>query len=232
MVLYQSDDGYCFNSDTIFLYDFITQFPLSGKVLDVGAGCGVLGLLVARDNPKIDLEAVEIQTEMAKFAKKNAQANEIPYHLYETDFLSFVSQKKYDAIISNPPFYHDGVQKTQNPVIHKARYNEHLPIDAFFRKVKQLLKPRGRFLFCYDESQLQHLLVALEKVKLTVEDIRFVHPKKEKKASLVMIHARESSKSYMKIHSPLIAFEQGEFSAEAQAIYQKAKTESVKCKIS
>jgi len=52
MLLYQPESGYCYNSDSIFLYDFIDSFKPKGRVLDVGAGCGVLGLLVARDNKK------------------------------------------------------------------------------------------------------------------------------------------------------------------------------------
>ncbi|MDO9208145.1 MAG: methyltransferase, partial [Sulfuricurvum sp.] len=46
MLLYQPDGGYCYNSDSILLYGFIAQFNPKGKLLDVGAGCGIVGLLV------------------------------------------------------------------------------------------------------------------------------------------------------------------------------------------
>ena len=61
MLLYQPESGYCYNSDSIFLYDFINSFKPKGKILDVGAGCGIIGLLVARDNKKVALDAVEKQ---------------------------------------------------------------------------------------------------------------------------------------------------------------------------
>ena len=51
MLLYQPESGYCYNSDSMFLYDFVSSFKPKGEVLDVGAGCGIVGLLVARDNP-------------------------------------------------------------------------------------------------------------------------------------------------------------------------------------
>ena len=44
MLLYQPQEGYCYNSDSIFLYDFISSFNPRGRMLDVGAGCGVVGL--------------------------------------------------------------------------------------------------------------------------------------------------------------------------------------------
>ena len=43
MLLYQPQSGYCYNSDSIYLYDFISSFNPRGRMLDVGAGCGVVG---------------------------------------------------------------------------------------------------------------------------------------------------------------------------------------------
>jgi tRNA1(Val) A37 N6-methylase TrmN6 len=68
-------------------------------------------------------------------------------------------------------------------------------------------------------------------VKLRVVDVRFVHPKINKKASLVMMHVRNGSKSMMNVYPPLITFENEDFSIEAKKIFKKANTKSVKCKI-
>jgi len=229
--LYQPESGYCFNSDSIFLYDFINKFTPKGKVLDVGAGSGVVGLLVARDNEKVILEAVEKQPLFAQYARKNAQENKIAYKLYEGDFTHLSEESKYDYIISNPPFYHSGAQKTENEMVATARYNEHLPIDLFFKKVTQLLKPHAHFIFCYDATQFFDICAGLERVKMRICDVRFVHPKKEKNASLVLVHARNGSKSMMKVWPPLIHFEDSELTQEVKEIYEKAKTESIKCQL-
>ena len=231
MKLYQPESGYCFNSDSIFLYDFINSFNPKGKLLDVGAGSGVVGLLVARDNEKVELEAVEKQALFAEYACKNAKINAIDYKLYEGDFRTLDEETKYDYIVSNPPFYHSGAQKTQNEMIATARYNEHLPIDIFFKKVTQLLKPHSHFIFCYDATQFFDICTALERVKMRVCDVRFVHPKKDKNASLVLVHARNGSKSMMKVWPPLIHFDGSELTQEAQEIYNNAKTESIKCQL-
>ena len=231
MLLYQPELGYCYNSDSIFLYDFISSFQPKGKVLDVGAGCGVIGLLVARDNEKVELEAVEKQDAFVHYAKTNARVNKIEYKMHETNFLELKEDVKYDYIISNPPFYHDGVTKSDNEMLFNARYNVNLPIKEFFKKVSRLLKPKAHFIFCYDASQFGLICAELQMVKLRIEDVQFVHPKIDKKASLVMVHARNSSKALMKVWPPFISFDGSEFSSKAQSIYKKASTQSIKCQI-
>ncbi len=197
----------------------------------MGAGCGIVGLLVAKDFPQIKLEAVEKQELFVRYAQKNAQANGIDYKLHFGDFLELDFEKRYDYVVSNPPFYHDGVQKSGNEMLFNARYNINLPIEGFFQKVHKILKPRGHFVFCYDATQFSLVCAALEKAKMRVVKTRFVHPKKGKNASLVLVYARRDSKSMMEVLPPLFSFEGEEFSDEAKEIYKKAGTNSIKCKI-
>ena len=231
MLLYQPESGYCYNSDSIFLYDFINFFKPKGDVLDVGAGCGIVGLLVARDNEKVRLEAVEKQAAFREYNKINARVNNIPLRLHEGDFLELESGKKYDYIISNPPFYPTGVQKSEDEMLFHARYNINLPLETFFKKVSQLLKPQSHFIFCYDASQFGLICEELAKVKMRVVDVQFVHPKSERTASLVMVHARNGSKSMMKVWPPFISFEGSKPSKKVQELYKKANTQSIKCQI-
>lgn len=231
MLLYQPQDGYCYNSDSLFLYDFISFFKPKGRVLDVGAGCGIVGLLVARDNEKVKLEAVEKQDIFAEYATINARVNKIEYKIHRGDFLNLDETIKYDFIISNPPFYHDGVTKSQNESLSCARYSVNLPLGKFFKKVSILLKPNSHFIFCYDASQFGVICTELEMVKMRVVDVMFVHSKIDKTASLVMVHARNGSKSLMKIWAPFISFEGEDLSQRAKEIYKKAQTQSIKCHI-
>ncbi|WP_455755726.1 tRNA1(Val) (adenine(37)-N6)-methyltransferase [Sulfurimonas sp.] len=231
MLLYQPESGYCYNSDSVFLYDFISSFKPKGKVLDVGAGCGIVGLLVARDNPKVELEAVEKQDLFVEYATNNARVNKIEYKIHKSDFLELDVNYKYDYIISNPPFYPEGVKKSDNEMLFNARYNINLPLKDFFKKISRILKPNSHFIFCYDATQFGLICAELDKVKLRVVDVQFVHPKIDRGASLVMIHARNGSKSLMKVWEPFISFDGKEFSKKAQEIYAKASTQSIKCQL-
>jgi len=229
MLLYQPEEGYCYNSDSLFLYDFVSTFKPRGRVLDVGAGSGIVGLLVARDNDKVNLEAVEKQEAFVFYARKNAAINKIPYKVHQTDFLDFNDEKGFEYIISNPPFYHEGASRSDNTMLHQARYNLHLPLEKFVAKVAKLLRPQGHFIFCYDSQQFGLICAALTAVKLRVIDVQFVHSKRDKNAFLVLVHARKNSKSLMKTWPPFISADEKGFSSKAQAIFDTARTHSIKC---
>ena len=231
MLFYQPDTGYRYNSDSLFLYDFISSFKPRGRMLDVGAGSGVVGLLVARDNPRVILSAVEKQDVFTFLAQKNAEVNKIPYQLHQTNFQDFSDEKGFDYIVSNPPFYHEGASRSDDEMIHTARYNVHLPITEFVDKAATLLRSQGHFIFCYDAQQFGLLCVALSNAKLRVVDVQFVHSKRDRKASIVLVHARKNSKSLMKVWPPFFAFEGENYSPEAAAIYTKARTHTLRCQI-
>jgi tRNA1(Val) A37 N6-methylase TrmN6 len=235
--LYQPKNGYCYNSDTHFLYNFICenlkQFKnIKGDLLDIGSGSGVLGLLVARDFTKLNLHQIEIQKDFQFLSQKNSEVNNIKNHLYKGDLLEYNFDKQFDYIISNPPFYNSDVIKSKNISLKIARYNDDLPLEKFIQKVSKLLKQKGKFLFCYDSKQIDNIIYYSKKYRLNIESFQFLHPKESKEATLVMVYLRSNSKSKLKILPPVIMFEQnGEFRSNTNDIYKKCSTHSIKCEL-
>jgi len=228
LYLYQPCSGYAYNSDSIFLYDFIATFKPKGSLLDVGCGVGIISLLLSRDF-EIETSIVDKQEIMLNYAKHNYAINKIKVDASLDDFSNFPEDKKFDYVISNPPFYDQNVTQSQNEHLNIARYAQHLPIETLIAKVKKVLKPRGRFIFCYDAKQVDKLLHSLIENKINPEQIRFVHSKIDRDSKLVMIAARMNSKSMMKILPPLVVFDaQSNYNAEAQKAFEKAGTNSIK----
>jgi len=228
LYLYQPTSGYAYNSDSIFLYDFISSFQPKGSLLDVGCGVGIISLLLTRDC-KVTTSIIDKQESMIKYAEHNFKLNKLDVEAYLGDFIEFTETKKFDYIISNPPFYDSNVTQSENNHLNIARYAHHLPIDEFISKVKKLLNPRGRFIFCYDAKQVDRLLYALKKEKINPEVMRFVHSKIDRESKLVMISARMNSKSLMKIIAPLVVFDnESIYNDEAQNAFTKAGTNSIK----
>ncbi|MCH9813451.1 MAG: methyltransferase [Epsilonproteobacteria bacterium] len=230
MFLYQEESGYFFNSDSHFLFDFISKFNPTGALLDIGCGCGILGLLSARDFD-IKLTQIDKQPHNCFITQKNAQINHLHTNVIEDDFMTHHFEERFDFIISNPPYYHDGVSKSNNTILHTSRYNIHLPIDMLMQKVRKIIKNYGHFIFCYDAKMIQELLIHLKEAKMQVEDLQFVYGTAAKNASLVLIHARKGSKSKTNIHPPLINMQEGTPTKEVKSIYQKTRTYSIKCKV-
>lgn len=226
-------DGYCYNSDTHFLYNFVVENlikfkNIKGELLDIGSGSGILGLLVAREYDKLNLNQCELQNEFQFFSTKNAQTNKINSNLYKGSYLNMEFEKKFDICVSNPPFYHSNVIKSENKNIKVARYNDSMPLEDFISKTASILKENGKFFFCYDVKQINEILLFLSKYKLNVESIQFVHPKASKDATLILVYARKNSKSLTKIMKPLFVFDNLEFTNEVKEIYKKSSTHSIK----
>ena len=76
MFLYQPTSGYCYNSDSIFLYDFIGRLNPKGTLLDVGCGVGIISLLLSRDFD-IETHIIDKQKIMLDYAELNFRLNGI-----------------------------------------------------------------------------------------------------------------------------------------------------------
>ena len=228
MLLYQPSSGYCYNSDSIFLTDFIRRFRPRGRLLDVGCGVGVISLLLARDFP-VEVTLSEKQPRMLAYARHNFGIHGFDVEAAEGDFLEAPIDGAFDFIVSNPPFYDPRVTQSEDERLNIARYAQHLPLERFVSRVRGLLKPRGWFILCYDAKQSDRLLQLLREQGLTPEQIRYVHPKVDREAKIVMVAARPNSKALCKVLPPLIVFnEKSEYLPEAAAAFERADTHSIK----
>ncbi len=228
MFLYQPTSGYCYNSDSIFLYDFISTFKPKGELLDVGCGVGIISLLLSRDF-NIETTIIDKQEKMLSYAKHNYAINNLEVKSYLGDFTELKINNKFDFIVSNPPFYDSNVQQSENTHLNISRYAHHLPIVDFIDKVKKLLKPRGWFIFCYDAKQVDLLLHHLKLNGINPEKIQFVHSKLDRESKLVMIAARMNSKSMTQILPPFIVFDdESVYRENAMKAFEKANTNSIK----
>ena len=225
--IYQLNNGYCYNSDSLFLYSFARKF-LQNKisVLDIGAGSGILGLLCARDF-NVTLTLNELDTMMAKICNKNALANKIKCKVLQGDILLISDINKQDIIISNPPFYRRDSINPKSKYLYLAKKSENLPLESLCHFAKNNLKSNGKFIFCYSAKEVSNVLYCLHMCKLNVNVMRFVHPKENKNANLVML-ACSNSKNTCEILPPLFNFCDNKHSNEVKNIFNICNTLSIK----
>ena len=232
MFLYQPTSGYCYNSDSIFLYDFISQFRPTGKLLDVGCGVGIISLLLTRDF-KIETSIIDKQEKMLAYARHNFALNGFDVTSYLGDFTSLQTEERFDFIVSNPPFYDPRVTQSEDTHLNIARYAHHLPMELFIRRVKRFLKPKGWFIFCYDAKQIDLLMQYLKEYGINPEKIQFVHSKIDRESKLVMIAARNNSKTMTQVLPPFVVFdEKSNYLPKAAKVFKRANTHSIKGELS
>ena len=114
--------------------------------LDIGTGTGVLSLMLAQKNKNICIHAIEIDVESAKEAELNFQNSSWSNRLriVHADFRTFFPEIQFDLIISNPPYFENGIL---NESVRKAnsRHEDSLPLQELFQKVAEMLAPNGHF---------------------------------------------------------------------------------------
>lgn len=118
------------------------------NALDIGAGCGLIAIMLAQRNSGLHIDAVEIDEGSGIQAEENVNkcpwSNRITVH--RTSFQQFYNggDKKYDLIVSNPPYFQNSLT---NPNREKsvARHAGSLAMDELIVGVNKLLKEDGRF---------------------------------------------------------------------------------------
>lgn len=138
------------------------------NVLDIGTGTGLLSLMIAQKN-EVQIDAVEIDNEASLQAKENVEAslwkNRIT--VFNEDLLSFQPKKKYDCIISNPPFYENELTSDLQKK-NIAHHSEQLTISQVLKFITIHLKENGIFFLMYPFKRKKQVEQMLQQNKLYV----------------------------------------------------------------
>ena len=198
-----------------------------GDVLDVGAGCGILGLLLKRDFKSINLSLLEIQERNLEILRLNSLQNDLPAEILHADFAEFKSEKRFDFIVSNPPFYRERISLSKEPHMALSKSAASLSLRDFVRSANAHLKPGGTLIFCYEAGKLAKICELLGEFRLNLTRLGFVYPDISKPAKLALLQARKNSRSPCEITLPIYASAHGRRTAQAHAIYKSADLTSV-----
>jgi len=138
-----------------------TDHPKS--ILDIGTGTGVIALMLAQRFANAKIDAVEIDQSAAETAGRNFQNSSFAdrlniYPLGFSEFFDRYPDKKYDLIVSNPPFYINSLKSPET----KRELAKHADRDFF----KDLLSYSSRHL---KADGVMCLILPLETVTLVKE---------------------------------------------------------------
>jgi len=119
-----------------------------GAILDIGAGTGLLALMLAQRSETETIDALEIDVAAFEQCVDNFEASPwanrlFCYHVSLQEFMEEVYEQ-YDLIVSNPPFFSETVSSGSEGRDH-ARQNSSLPFDYLLQGISRLLLPDGVF---------------------------------------------------------------------------------------
>ena len=223
--LYQPVRGYRFSIDALLLAGF-ARGRCAGFVADLGTGCGVLPVLLARRDEVMRITAVEIQQELAELARRNSELNGCTEKISVLcgdvrAMRKMAAAESFDAVVTNPPFY-PAASGRINPMAQKAaaRHEVHGSLDDFIAAGAYLLKQGGRCMLIYSASRLIDLLAAMRQKSLEPKTLQFVHARSDEPATMVLAEAVKGAGAEANIEPPLVLYKsQGVYSGQAQALF-------------
>jgi tRNA1Val (adenine37-N6)-methyltransferase len=218
----QKKTGYRFSIDTLILFDFI-QIKDPSRILDLGTGCGILALLLAKTYPLSRITALELSAELLDLARRNILLNTLQAHiaLIQGDLCQlprFLKKDAFTVIVSNPP-YRPLQSGRINPDPQKAmaRHEIRLSLANLLQAVAHGLRPKGKWFVIYPAWRLVSLLTQSRAHKLEPKKIRLVHSFPDKAAEWVLMEAVYQGKEELTTLPPLIIYrEPGVYSPQIQ----------------
>jgi tRNA1Val (adenine37-N6)-methyltransferase len=195
-------------------------------LLDIGSGCGIIPIYIARKGCMNDMTGVELQKDLFDAAEKNRVINSCEGHVrfIHGDIRSLVKDMKkkdpFHVIVSNPPYTRRRSGRTcPNESRYLARYEEALDIDALTASASALLSEKGRFYVIYPAHRLGELIHAAQAKRLTLKKLRIVYPRKNEKANLILAEFLKSAGMGVTIEAPLYVYNGTEISDEVKKYY-------------
>ena len=211
-------------TDSFLLADFAR--PKRGmQVCDLGAGIGLLGLLLLNRCPELTVHSVELQPAAAAMLRRNIDANGLQTRmmLHEADLRALrgvLPAGGMDLVVSNPPYFRTGSGgQSAGPVRQAAREEALCTISDVCRAAAYLLRWGGDLSLVYRPERLTDLLCALRENGIEPKRIRFVEKRAGLPPILVLLEGRRGARAGLKFEPPLVVYgPDGRESAEMDRI--------------
>jgi tRNA1Val (adenine37-N6)-methyltransferase len=224
LALIQPKRGYRFSVEAILLGRFV-RASTRERVLELGAGCGVISIMIASIYHPREVVAIEIQNDLAEMIVRNAAMNDservraICADLRQKS-IAGAEPASFDLVVANPP-YRATSSGRENPDQGRrlARGESSATLGDFVRAARRYARNGGRVACVFTARRAAELISTMRARKLEPKRIRFVHSRIDLPASVVLIEARVGGGIEAAIEPPLILYDRpGIYTSEARAI--------------
>ncbi|WP_319541514.1 methyltransferase [uncultured Pseudodesulfovibrio sp.] len=207
--LVQPEGGYRFSLDSLLLSSFV-HAGRRHKGIDLGCGCGVIGIGLVLRQPGISIIGVDLNVDSVRAAEENRT------NLHLIDKLTFEQgdvaewrpKSVVDFVVSNPPYRELGKgRSSQGAGREAARFEARGTFAAFARCAALALKTRGKFSFVHLPERLPELMVDLAEVSLVPKRMRLVHGRAGENAKIVLMETMMAGGRGLMVEPPLILHE-------------------------
>jgi tRNA1Val (adenine37-N6)-methyltransferase len=231
MICRQPRQGYRFSVDSLLLAHFSTV-QRGDSILDMGCGCGIIGLILMFRWQTIlqALVGLEIQPELAELARENVRLNgfEYKHKIVEGDLRTikfYFRAESFSRVICNPPFFTSGSgRENADRQSLIARHQVCSTTDQIMAAASLVVKNRGFVSVVFPADRLVEIFSSMYKANLQPKRMQMVYsyPDQEAAARLVLIEAMKNGGPSVTIVSPFYIYRKknGPYSDEMQRMYE------------
>ena len=194
------EKGLKITEDAILLSEFMKKYfsrkrkNLKGEksFLEIGAGQGIISLLLSELDIISEIFAVEIQEEVFAALKKNIEINDLNGKIIPINKNIKNVNGEYDFIFSNPPYKKTSSGKMpENEMERISKYEILLTLEELILEIRRLLKNYGEFFVVVPNSRLNDVFRCIYENRLNVLSVKV---NKYKKVDLVVVHGKKGGK--------------------------------------
>lgn len=168
------------------------------EILDIGAGTGVIAIMLAQRKSDAVVDAVEIDASACQTAQRNMKNSPFSNRLnsFEEPIQDYAktTRKEYDLIVCNPPFFTGGTlsaQTSRNEVRHTIK----LPNGELLSCVRRLLKKDGKFCVILPFIEGLRFKELARNYNFHCSKVTQVKPKKEKSVERLLLQFEKTNHS-------------------------------------
>ena len=183
------------STDSMALKSFV-RLPKNARILDLGSGCGTLGLLLCSQNEHCTVTGLEIDENAHLAALYNIQHNALSSRMESicADLRS-VSERfspgSFDACVSNPPYFSGGPASRNTPIARRA---DLCSVRELMAAACHALKFGGDFFLVHRPERLAELIAAGSAFTLELKRLRLVRHRQDSPVSLILLQFRKGAK--------------------------------------
>ena len=195
LTLALSPGGFPLSTDSVVLSGFV-RLGKNARVLDLGSGCGTLGLLLCAEDPGCRVVGVELDAQAHNAALENIRRNDLSDRLESicADLRAIdrlVSPGSFSVCVSNPPYFSGGPASAAHTA---ARREDFCTLEDIFRSAAWAVKYGGDFFLVHRPERLAEIFACAATVQLEPKRLCLVRHKPGDSVSLVLLQCRKGAK--------------------------------------
>ena len=183
--------GFPLSTDSMVLADFV-KLPKNARVLDLGSGCGTLGLLLCAKEKSCTVTGVELDRAAHDAALRNIARNGLADRLSSicADLRS-MPPDSFRICVSNPPYFSGGARHSRTPI---ARQEDTCTSADLFAAAARSLCFGGDFFLVHKPDRLAQLCFEASAAGLEPKRMRLVRHRPGSPISLILLSCRRGGK--------------------------------------